>query len=116
MCLDKYFFFFSTKTCCGYSLEAPRRGASNESPQHILSWRKKKTQFFLVQKKSILPGAKALLSLDTALIMLFCFCRIELERKVANSINTQEYNVQAEPIPNFDLKCKAAKLYFLGKV
>ena len=22
-------------TCCGYSLEAPRRGASNEYPQHV---------------------------------------------------------------------------------
>ena len=25
----------STKTCCGYSLEAPRRGTSNGYPQHI---------------------------------------------------------------------------------
>ena len=24
------FFYFSTKTCCGYSLEAPLQGASNE--------------------------------------------------------------------------------------
>ena len=28
--------------CCGYSLEAPPRGASNEYPQHMFSWRNKK--------------------------------------------------------------------------
>ena len=28
--------------CCGYSLEAPRRGASNEYPQHMFSSRNKK--------------------------------------------------------------------------
>ena len=27
---------------CGYSLEAPCRGASNEYPQHIFFWRNKK--------------------------------------------------------------------------
>ena len=32
-----YFSYFSIKNniCCGYSLEAPRRGASNEYPQHM---------------------------------------------------------------------------------
>ena len=25
-----HFSYFSTKTCCGYSLEAPHQGASNE--------------------------------------------------------------------------------------
>ena len=29
--------------CCGYSLEVPRRGASNEYPQHMFSLRNKKT-------------------------------------------------------------------------
>ena len=37
-----YFSYFSTKTC-GYSLEVPRRGASNEYPQHMFLWRNKKT-------------------------------------------------------------------------
>ena len=37
-----YFSYFSTKTCCGYSLEAPRRGASNDYPQHMFSSRNKK--------------------------------------------------------------------------
>ena len=44
--LDKMLFFFNPKLliffsflykniCCGYSLEAPQRGAFNEYPQHI---------------------------------------------------------------------------------
>ena len=37
-----YFFISSQKTCCGYLLEVPRRGASNEYPQHVFSWRNKK--------------------------------------------------------------------------
>ena len=37
---------FSVKTlCCGCSLEAPRRGASNEYPLHMFSWRNKKKYF-----------------------------------------------------------------------
>ena len=47
-----YSFFFNPKerlafkllyenNCCGNSLEAPRRGASNEYPQHMFSWRNK---------------------------------------------------------------------------
>ena len=37
-----YFSYFSMKTCCGYSLEAPLQGASNEYPQHMFSLRNKK--------------------------------------------------------------------------
>ena len=29
------FLFLRENICCGYSLEAPRRGASNEYPQHM---------------------------------------------------------------------------------
>ena len=37
------FFLFSHKNiCCGYSLEAPQRGASNEYPQHMFLRRNKK--------------------------------------------------------------------------
>ena len=35
-----------------YSLEAPRRGASNEYPQHIFSWRNKKNINTFGLKKS----------------------------------------------------------------
>ena len=41
-----YFSYFSMKTYCGYSLEAPLRGASNEYPQHMFSWRNK-TKYYL---------------------------------------------------------------------
>ena len=29
------FLFLHENICCGYSLEAPRQGASNEYPQHV---------------------------------------------------------------------------------
>ena len=36
------FLFLHENICCGYSLEAPRRGASNEYHKHMFSWRNKK--------------------------------------------------------------------------
>ena len=37
-----------------YSLEAPQRGASNEYPQHMFSWRnKKKYQYFWIEKSAL---------------------------------------------------------------
>ena len=36
-----FFLFLDEYICCGYSLEAPRRGASNEYPQHMFSLRNK---------------------------------------------------------------------------
>ena len=41
------FILLYENVCCGYSLEAPRRGASNEYQQHMLSWRYKKSVVFL---------------------------------------------------------------------
>ena len=38
-----FFLFLDKNICCGYSLEAPHRGASNEYPQHMFSLRNKKT-------------------------------------------------------------------------
>ena len=37
-----FFLFLNENICCGYSLEAPRRGTSNEYPQHMFSLRNKK--------------------------------------------------------------------------
>ena len=37
-----FFLFLHENICCWYSLEAPRRGASNEYQQHMFSWRNKK--------------------------------------------------------------------------
>ena len=43
----RLFLFQIKNICSGYSLEAPRRGASNEYPQHIFSWRNKKNSLWL---------------------------------------------------------------------
>ena len=32
------YFFTKKKICCGYSLEVPHRGTSNEYPQYIFLW------------------------------------------------------------------------------
>ena len=37
-----FFLFLQENICCGHSLEAPHRGASNEYPQHMFSCRNKK--------------------------------------------------------------------------
>ena len=49
-----FFFLFIHKNIrCGYSLEAPCRGASNEYPQHMFLWRKKKNiNIFRLEKKA----------------------------------------------------------------
>ena len=40
MVIQGYFLLFLHENVyCGYSLEAPQRGASNEYPQHIFLWR-----------------------------------------------------------------------------
>ena len=38
-----FFLLLHENLCCGYSLEAPHGGASNEYPQHMFLWRNKKT-------------------------------------------------------------------------
>ena len=39
-----FFLFLDKNICCGYSLEAPHRGASDEYPQHMFSSRNKKNK------------------------------------------------------------------------
>ena len=46
------FSYFSTKTCCGYSLEVPHRGTSNEYPQHMFLLRNKKDISIFRMKKA----------------------------------------------------------------
>ena len=41
------FLVSSQKHMLWYSLEAPRRGASNEYPQHIFSWRNNKNIYLI---------------------------------------------------------------------
>ena len=42
----KYFSYFSMKTCCGYSLEVPHRGVSNEYDNMFLRRNKKNINMF----------------------------------------------------------------------
>ena len=52
--LGYFFLFLHKKICCGYSLEAPRRGASNEYPQHMFSWRTREHYPIIITKYSSL--------------------------------------------------------------
>ena len=48
--LDKVLIFFlllHENICCGYSLKAHCRGPSNEYPQHVFLWRKKKNIYLI---------------------------------------------------------------------
>ena len=47
-----FFLFLHENICCGYSLEAPQRGASNDYPQHMFSWRNKKDISIFRMKKA----------------------------------------------------------------
>ena len=42
-----FFLFFHKNICCGYSLEVPHWGASNEYPQHMFLWRSKKNNIWI---------------------------------------------------------------------
>ena len=39
---EVFFLFLHKNICCGYSSEVPQRGASDEYPQDMFSWRSKK--------------------------------------------------------------------------
>ena len=49
-----------------YSLEAPRRGASNEYPQHMFSWRNKKDISIFLDEKA--PYLLLCFTLDTTFL------------------------------------------------
>ena len=46
-----HFIFLHDNICCGYSLEAPRQGASSEYPQRMFSLRNKKDISIFQMKK-----------------------------------------------------------------
>ena len=75
-----------------YSLEAPRRGASNEYPQHMFSSRNKKNiDTFWLQKsalsRAMLPYLS--ISLTTGVILVLCkYSRLSLSRLRLSRITT----------------------------
>ena len=55
ICYQVIFLFLHKNIHYGYSLEAPHRGASNEYPQCMFSWKNKKNiNTFLVEKEPYL--------------------------------------------------------------
>ena len=54
--INIFLLFLYKNVCCGYLLEAPRRGASNEYPQHMFSWRNKKTVNTFGSKKHLIKS------------------------------------------------------------
>ena len=58
-CTRKIFFLFLYENiCCGYSLEVPQWGTSNEYPQHMFSYRNKKIiNTFQFEKKCLICRA-----------------------------------------------------------
>ena len=46
-----FFLLLNKNMCCGYSLEAPRQGASNEYLQHMFLLRNKKDSSIFRMKK-----------------------------------------------------------------
>ena len=51
-----FFLCLHENICCGYSLEAPHRGASNEYPQHMFSWKNKKNIFLIPLLSGVMKG------------------------------------------------------------
>ena len=47
-----FFLFLDEYICCGYSLEVPRQGTSNEYPQHMFLLRNKKDISIFWMKKA----------------------------------------------------------------
>ena len=50
--------YFSTKTCCGYSLEVPQRGNSNEYPQHMFCGEIRKILIWLLLLSGVIFSMK----------------------------------------------------------
>ena len=42
-----FFLFLHENICCGYSLEVPLWGTSNEYTQHVFSWKNKKNTYLI---------------------------------------------------------------------
>ena len=51
-----FFLFLHKNISCGYSLEAPQQGASNEYPQHMFLWRTGENYPRITIKYSSLPS------------------------------------------------------------
>ena len=76
-----------------YSLEAPLRGASNEYPQHIFSWRNKKNIFLICPfSKSyvILYSKKFLMPKLIFYSLVFCSTGLEYLLSAGNRLSRRD--------------------------
>ena len=69
-----FFLFLDKNICCGYSLEAPRWGASNKYPQHMFLSRNKKTIYLIptyLDQWTIFYGPKDVQAIEVQLHILY---------------------------------------------
>ena len=66
-----FFLFLDENICCGFSLEAPRQGASNAYPQHKFLSRKKISAFFGWKKAPYLLLCKNIMCFDAKALIFF---------------------------------------------
>ena len=66
-----FFLIFHENVCCGYLLEAPHQGISNEYPFHMFSYRNKKTIM------SFLSGARLQFIFFLCNCILIHYCAAE---------------------------------------
>ena len=66
-----YFPYFSTKTCCRYSLEAPHQGTSYQYPQYMFTWKSEKNiNIFWLKKGPYLQRGCVSISINEVLFAL----------------------------------------------
>ena len=105
--LGQFFLFLYKNICCGYSLEAPRRGASNEYPQHMFLWRTGENypriiikysslsspQLYQLIKVTVLGNFVMIISLGTnsVVIMRFTVCLRYIRQIMKMTMNSQNH-------------------------
>ena len=82
MITEGWFCLFLLKNIhCGYSLESPRRGDSNEFPQHMFLWTTDENYPSIIKiilqlsSKLLIPSLSVLLVMDTFISLVFLLCR-----------------------------------------
>ena len=77
------FLFLHENICCGYSITAPRQGASNEYPQHTFSREIIRYQHFSDEKSalSVAMSIHLLVKMKVRLLGTWLWCSLPVYRK-----------------------------------
>ena len=71
------FLFLDENICCGYSLEVPRQGPSDEYPQHMfLSRNKKNMDIFWLKKKHLIKSYEIVGGIANGVVLIGLQCCI----------------------------------------